>query len=176
MMHLGRHLLVVARLLGLSVAMFGFGYLMVPIYDILCEVTGLNGKTGRIDVQAAQHLQIDDSRQIKVQFTGGVNASADWEFSPAISSMMVVPGKTYTMTYHAKNLQDVPVTGQAVPSVSPRIASKHFNKAECFCFTNQIFAANEAKDMPVTFVVETGLPPQVDTLTLAYTFFRVETE
>ena len=26
--------------------MFSFGYALVPLYDVFCDVTGLNGKTG----------------------------------------------------------------------------------------------------------------------------------
>lgn len=172
----GRHAKVVGKLIATGVAMFGFGYLMVPIYDILCEVTGLNGKTGRIDAYAARSLPIDESRSVTVQFTGMVNGQDAWRFEPTITSLEVIPGKTYTMTYRATNLRNESVAGQATPSVAPREASKHFNKAECFCFTRQLFAANETKDMPVTFVVEQDLPPQVDTLTLAYTFFRIEAD
>ncbi len=153
------------------VAMFGFGYLMVPLYNILCEVTGLNGKTGVISEAQAGELVIDEDRWIKVEFSGTVNVSGPWEFRPGQDSIQVQPGKQYSISYVAKNLADEQVVGQAVPSVAPRQASKYFSKTECFCFTNQVFEANEEKDMPVVFVVDPALPKSVDSIVLSYTFF-----
>ncbi len=153
------------------VAMFGFGYLMVPLYNILCEVTGLNGKTGVISEVQASELVIDEDRWINVEFSGTVNVSGFWEFKPAQASLKVRPGQQYAISYVAKNLADKRVVGQAVPSVAPRQASQYFNKTECFCFTKQVFEAHEEKDMPVVFVVDPALPQSVDSLVLSYTFF-----
>ena len=162
---------IVRKLSFLVIGMFGFGYLMVPIYDILCEVTGLNGKTGVVDASEAKAIQVDLSREITVEFVANLNQSASWEFKPDVVSMKVHPGKTYTTTYYARNTASRDVVGQAVPSVSPREASRYFNKTECFCFTNQLFAAKESKHMPLTFVVDPNIPKTVKTLTLSYTFF-----
>lgn len=159
------------KLVFVVVGMFGFGYLMVPLYNILCEVTGLNGKTGVISTVEAGELVVDEDRWVNVEFTGTVNVSGPWEFRPAQASLKVQPGKQYNISYVARNLADHQVIGQAVPSVAPRQASKYFNKTECFCFTKQVFEANEEKDMPVTFVVDPALPKSVDSVVLSYTFF-----
>lgn len=162
---------VSVKLLGVVVGMFGFGYLMVPLYNVLCEVTGLNGKTGVISTAQAGELVVDEDRWINVEFTGTVNVSGPWEFRPAQDSLMVQPGKPYNISYIATNLADHQVVGHAVPSVAPRMASKYFNKTECFCFSPQAFAASEEKDMPVTFVVDPAIPRSVDSVVLSYTFF-----
>lgn len=161
----------VVRHLAIVVAMFGFGYLMVPIYDVLCDITGLNGKTGVIDAQASAELKADESREITVEFVSVINASGEWEFRPNQARMTVSPGKLYTTSYYARNLADRVVVGQAVPSVAPLVASKHFNKTECFCFNNQVFEAGADMDMPLTFVIDPALPRSVETVTLSYTFF-----
>lgn len=155
------------------VLMFGFGYLMVPIYNVFCEITGLNGKTGTISVAEASAISVDQQRMVKVEFSSTLNQYAPWDFGPAVPSMMVHPGKQYKTTYSATNKRSTQMVGQAVPSVSPGRAAKHFNKTECFCFTQQTFAGGETLDMPLIFIVDPDLPKDVDTVTLSYTFFDV---
>ena len=162
-----RHLFII------PIAMFGFGYLMVPIYDVFCDLTGLNGKTGSISEAQAQVITVDENRLIKVEFISSLNQEAEWEFAPVVKSMMVNPGRPYTTSYTAVNQLDVEMVGQAIPSVSPAKAASYFNKTECFCFNQQKFAANEEKDMPLTFVVDPELPDDISTVTLSYTFFDV---
>jgi len=166
-----RHLSL--KLLVVVFAMFGFGYLMVPLYNVLCEVTGLNGKTGTISSVEAGQLVAED-RWVNVEFSATVNVSGPWEFKPTQASLMVQPGKTYSISYTATNLLDEPVIGHAVPSVAPRQASKFFSKTECFCFTPQQFEAREEKEMPVVFVIDPALPRSVDSLVLSYTFFDAD--
>ena len=145
------------HLFAIPVAMFGFGYLMVPIYDVFCDITGLNGKTGTISTA----VELFDMISV--------------EFQPEVSSMMVHPGKTYETRYVATNRLDRSRAGQAVPSVAPSRAATHFNKTECFCFEQQHFEARERKEMPLIFVVDPALPRDIDTVTLSYTFFELDT-
>ena len=153
--------------------MFGFGYLMVPIYNVFCDITGLNGKTGSIDQQQVEAIQIDEDRLVKVEFISSLNQAAQWDFNPTVKSMLVNPGKPYTTSYLAINQESRDMVGQAVPSVAPSKAANYFNKIECFCFNQQKFTANEEKRMPLTFVVDPGLPDDINTVTLSYTFFDV---
>ncbi len=155
------------------VLMFGFGYLMVPIYNAFCEMTGLNGKTGTLSQDQVVQMEVDNVRLVKVEFTGSLNQQAPWEFKPEETSMMVHPGQQYQASYVATNQLDRPVVGQAVPSVSPGRAASHFKKTECFCFVQQAFEAGETRHMPLVFVVDAALPDNVDTVTLSYTFFDV---
>lgn len=153
--------------------MFGFGYLMVPIYDVFCELTGLNGKTGSISTEQVQQLQVDDARLVKVEFVSTLNQQAPWVFGPEVNNMLVNPGKPYQTNYIAINQMNQEMVGQAIPSVAPLQASLYFNKTECFCFNQQKFEANEKKLMPLTFVVDPELPKDINTVTLSYTFFDV---
>lgn len=162
------------RLFAIPVLMFGFGYLMAPIYDIFCELTGLNGKTGSITVQRVGKMQVDETRRVKVEFMANLNRDTPLDFAPVEASLSVHPGKPYQTTYHARNLNAEAMTGQAVPSVSPSRAAAYFNKVECFCFGKQDFAANESRELPVRFVVHPDLPDDIETITLSYTFFEVE--
>jgi len=169
-----RHGRSVARILLVVVGMFGFGYLLVPMYGLLCEVTGLNGKTGRIDEQAvAARYTPDPDRTVTVQFVANKNQDMPWEFGPTVTEMKIHPGTVYATSFNARNPTGRPMVGQAVPSVAPNLAGRYFNKTECFCFTRQTLEAGEAKEMPLRFIVDPALPRQVHTLTLAYTFFDV---
>lgn len=163
-----------ARIALVALAMFGFGYLLVPLYDVFCEITGLNGKTGRVDEAAvAARYQPDMSRTVTVQFVANNNLGMPWEFGPVVASMQVHPGKVYATSFTARNPTPQDMVGQAVPSVAPGKASRYFNKTECFCFDQQALAAGETKDMPLRFIVDPNLPKDVHTLTLAYTVFDV---
>lgn len=167
------HGVLSAKLVLFAVGMFGFGYLMVPLYDIICDITGLNGKTGRVAIADIREQSAEASnREITVEFVGMVNAGASWEFKPEVTSMKVKPGVLYRTSYYAKNLSSKPVVGQASPSVSPFAAAKYFDKTECFCFTRQEFEGNAGRDMPVAFIVDSDVPANVDRITLSYTFFK----
>jgi cytochrome c oxidase assembly protein subunit 11 len=161
---------VVKNLLFVVVGMFGFGFALVPLYDVFCDITGLNGKTGD---QYASHeqVQVDTSREIKVEFLDNVNAEMPWEFKPLTYSVKVHPGEASRIEYVARNKTDRDIIGQAVPSVSPGIAAAHFQKTECFCFTEQVLKAGEEKIMPVVFMIDPSIDEDVHEVTLSYTFF-----
>ena len=165
--------MLTGKLLVMAVAMFGFGFLLVPIYDVFCEITGLNGKTTNYAEAASEAPDLD--RLVTVEFTGTVNQGGPWEFRPEQARMQVHPGKLYATTFYARNLADANVAGQAVPSVTPGQAAAYFRKTECFCFTRQEFAGGEARDMPLRFIVDPDLPQHVETVTLAYTMFATAT-
>lgn len=157
------------RLLLLTVAMFGFGFLLVPLYDAFCEITGFGGRTNTVAAVVTESP--DESRSIRIEFVTTVNEYAPWEFAPVLAGMDVTPGKLYSATFTARNLSADGKIGQAVPSVAPIAASEHFKKIECFCFTSQEFAAHEERALPLQFIVDPDLPDYVDTITLQYTFF-----
>lgn len=157
----------------LTVAMFGFGFAMVPMYNALCELTGLNGRDKGMQIVASVQEQPDLSREVTVQFLTVVNGGREWLFKPAVSEMKVHPGQLYTVSFTAENQLDQDVVGQAVPAVTPGKAARHLKKTECFCFNQQPFKAREAKNMPVRFMLDPELPADVHTVTLSYTFFDV---
>ncbi|MDH3646998.1 MAG: cytochrome c oxidase assembly protein [Gammaproteobacteria bacterium] len=156
------------KLVVIVAAMFGFGYLLVPMYDVFCELTGLNGKTTQTAVEVTESVT---DRRVAVEFMATVNQNAPWEFRPSVSKMLVQPGKLYDTTFFAKNRTEQALIGQAVPSVAPGQAAKHFQKTECFCFTEQKFDPLEGRDMPVRFILDPELPAHIETVTLSYTFF-----
>lgn len=161
---------VIARLMFVVVGMFAFGFALVPLYDVFCEVTGLNGKTGDRAV-AYDELQVDTSREVEVEFVASLNESMPWEFRPVQHAVTVHPGEATRIEYVAVNRTNRPITGQAVPSVAPGRAAEYFQKTECFCFTEQRLEPGEEKRMPVIFVVDPELPDDVSQLALSYTFF-----
>jgi len=160
------------RLLLVAVAMFGFGYALVPLYDLLCDVTGLNGKTQRSELAETKSLKVNTDRLVKVEFTTQVNTNLPWKFKALQGKISVHPGEMTTVKFLAKNLSSEAVTGQAIPSVAPSKAANHFKKIECFCFNQQTLQPGEEKEMAVQFVIDEKLAPGVDTITLAYTFFN----
>ncbi|MBM4226544.1 MAG: cytochrome c oxidase assembly protein [Gammaproteobacteria bacterium] len=163
---------LVSRLALVVVAMFGFGYLLVPLYDVFCEVTGMNGKTGRLSAEQANSMTADPSRLVTVEFVTSVNSGFPWNFKPMVSRVEVVPGKQMEVMFEVTNRTSDTAIGQAVPSVAPNEAARYFSKTECFCFTEQKLAPGETRQMPVRFIVDPRLPKNIESLTLGYTFFR----
>jgi cytochrome c oxidase assembly protein subunit 11 len=160
------------KLAGVAVGMFVFGYALVPLYDVICEVTGLNGKTGRAEATVGD--KVDQERWVTVEFTGNSMSGLPWEFRSLQKSMRVHPGEVAVAYYEARNTVSEAITGQAVPSVAPNKAAAHFKKIECFCFSQQQLKAGEYKKMPVRFVVSADLPKEVSTVTLSYAFFNAD--
>ncbi len=159
-------------LAALAVAMFGFGYLLVPLYDKFCEITGIGGRTGDAVAVEALSGEIDTSRVVTVHFDATVNSALPWRFEPTQRMMDVHPGKLYETKYVAYNLSNRPVIAQAVPSVAPGRASLFFNKTECFCFTEQLLGPGESRDMPVRFIVDPNLPQGTSLVTLSYIIYK----
>jgi cytochrome c oxidase assembly protein subunit 11 len=165
---------VVTRLAMVVLGMFGFGFALVPLYDVFCQVTGLNGKTGRIGLEQALSEKVDAGRMVTVEFLATVNSELPWEFRPVMKKIRVHPGEVTEVRYQARNLTGDTVTGQAVPSLAPGQAARYFNKTECFCFTRQTLGPRETRDMPLRFVVDPDLPAGIRTVSLSYTFYAAE--
>ncbi len=165
---------LIVKLSVLVAGMFGFGFALVPLYNVFCDLTGFNGKTGSmVEAAAIAEQQVDRNRSVTVEFVATLNESMAWEFRPTKGELQVHPGKLYTTSFYARNKAHQNMVGQAVPSVAPGLAAAHFKKTECFCFQRQLFKAGEERKMPVSFLVDTDLPPDVKTITLSYTFFDV---
>ena len=167
---------VVKRLGIAALLMFGFGFALVPLYDVFCEITGLNGKTGRIELEEALSQTVDEDREVTVEFLATVHSELPWEFRPMVRRIKVHPGEVTEVNYFARNKTDELVAGQAIPSLAPGLAAKYFNKTECFCFTRQVLQPGESKEMPLRFVVDPQLPEEVRTVSLSYAFFPEENE
>lgn len=161
---------LVFRLGVLAVAMFAFGFLLVPLYEVMCKITGIGGRTNAVAATVAASQEISD-RLVTVEFVAVLNEQAPWEFRPTVSSIQVHPGQLYDTAFFARNLTDGVLVGSAVPSVAPGQAAKHFIKTQCFCFTQQNFTAGEGRNMGVQFMVDPTLPDYIDRITLSYTFF-----
>lgn len=162
----------VIKLVLATCIMFSFGYALVPLYNVFCTITGLNGKTGRLTEAQAAALPVDESRSITVEFVTNVDAQMPWDFKPLVNKVVVHPGVETQVEFEVHNWDVGSVNGQAVPSVAPNTVAKYFKKTECFCFTQQTLAAGETRRMPVRFIVDPRLPREVTVLTLGYTFFQ----
>jgi len=161
------------KLIVVTLVMFGFGFALVPLYEKICEVTGINLLTRR-DSQAeafARNTQVDTSRKVVVEFDA--NGRGAWQFRPEVNSLEVHPGELVTVVYALVNTRDAPTTGQAIPSYAPQVSGQYFRKLECFCFEQQELGGKETRKFPVVFVVDPKLPKDVNTITLSYTFFEV---
>lgn len=154
--------------------MFGFGFALVPLYDAFCDITGLNGKTGRVEASTIDHSQVDLSRTIEVRFLANTSTGLAWSFEPVVKKMSVHPGQVYEALYRVRSTTDQETTGQAVPSVSPGLAAGHFNKTECFCFTEQKLAGRESREMPLRFIIGKDIDKNIEQITLSYTFFNID--
>nr|WP_067296831.1 cytochrome c oxidase assembly protein [Marinobacterium profundum] len=162
--------LVLQLVLG-GILMFGFGFALVPLYDVFCRITGLNGKITNTGPIAAE--EADTSRDIRVQFIGINNEAMPWEFRPTLNTVSVNPGEMRQMAYFARNPTSARMVAQAIPSVTPAEAAQYLHKVSCFCFDQQALDADEDMEMPLLFVIDKKLPADIHTITLSYTLFDI---
>lgn len=161
---------MLVKLAVIALGMFGFGFALVPFYEKICQVAGINNL---LQPDTVTNTQVDLSRSVIIEFDANTH-DMPWRFRPLEASVTVHPGELKTINYEVVNTRDRPVSGQAIPSYGPQFAAQYFRKLECFCFNKQTLAAGEKRQMPVTFVVDPALPADVGTITLSYTFFEVE--
>ncbi|MCP5268542.1 MAG: cytochrome c oxidase assembly protein [Zoogloeaceae bacterium] len=182
------HKKLIGKLLLAVAAAFAFGFALVPLYDVLCTVTGFNGKTEGGPINgfsrgglgnesgsgsvAAAPSRIDRSRTVTVEFTGTVMPGLPWDMRPLTFSKELHPGELHQVIYLVRNTSDRPIVGQAVPSVTPGQAAQHFDKIECFCFTQQALAPGESREMPLLFIVKPEISSDIKHITLSYAFFN----
>jgi cytochrome c oxidase assembly protein subunit 11 len=158
------------RLAIVALAMFGFGFALVPFYQQICAALGVGSLVERSD--APSNTQIDYSRTVVIELDSNAH-DLPWRFRPLVRHVTVHPGELATVEYEVVNVRGAPVTGQAVPSYGPQHAGEYFKKIECFCFTQQTLAAGETRRMPVTFVIDPKLPSGITSIAISYTFFQV---
>jgi len=163
----------VIKLVMVAVAMFAFVFVvMVPLYNVLCDVLGINGKTSG-DAYTAIEVQVDESREVTIQFVATNNDGMPWEFRPVTTVMKVNPGAVNDTVFYARNPLPQAMVAQAVPSISPARAAEYFHKTECFCFNQQPLDGLSEVDMPLQFIVDQELPRDIRTITLSYTMFDI---
>lgn len=163
----------VAKLVAVVVIMFAFVFVvMVPLYNVLCDALGINGKTSG-QVYEAATIQVDESREITVQFFATNSDGMPWEFKPSVTTMRVNPGAVNDTVFLARNPVARDMVAQAIPSVSPARAAEYFHKTECFCFNQQPLGARQSTEMPLQFIVDQELPRDIKTITLSYTMFDI---
>ncbi len=168
---------MLVKLMVISAAMFAFGYALIPMYRVLCEVTGINVVTSKNNYgtravhATSKNTQVDESRLITVEFDS--NTQGPFRFRSVKNSMQVHPGEMIQVVYEVVNAQGRNISAQAIPSYAPMQATEHFTKLECFCFEEQTLKPNESREMPVVFIIDPALPKGIKNITLSYTFFEV---
>jgi cytochrome c oxidase assembly protein subunit 11 len=160
-------LLLLVGVLG----MFGFCYMLVPLYELVCKREGINGKSVLSPVKAAPGMRVDYARTIKVDFTTTLHGSLKFKFIPLQRHIEIHPGETKLIYFYAENQTGNELTVQAIPSITPMDAARFLKKTQCFCFTQQYFFKGERADMPVYFFIDPDVPKEVKEITLSYTLF-----
>lgn len=158
------------RLGVIVIGMFGFGYLLVPFYEKICQATGLRNIAAP---DVVTNTQVDATRSVRIEFDSNLR-NLPWTFKPLQGTASVNPGEVGQVLYEVANRTDRPITGQAIPSYAPQEASRYFKKLDCFCFAKQTLQPGEVRQMPVVFVIDPEMPRDIGTVTLSYTFFEVE--
>lgn len=149
---------------------FAFGFALVPLYNVICDVTGYGDKSKLREASSIEATP-DVNRQVTIELLADSPSFGDWEFRPAQPTVEVHPGQLYEAKFYARNLRAQPVTAQAIPSIAPLQATKYFHKTECFCFKPQAFDARQERELTVRFIVDPKLPRNIDRLTLAYAMY-----
>ncbi len=158
--------------LGIGVLlMFGFCYLLVPLYSLLCSEAGINGRATNDPTLVPNGMKIDKTRTIKVEFNAVVHGKLGFVFKPLQHFVYIHPGQSKLVYYYARNNTGKGITVQAIPSITPDAAAKYLKKTQCFCFTQQYFFKGEKADMPVYFYIDPAVPKDVHDMTLSYTLF-----
>ncbi|AOT06713.1 cytochrome c oxidase assembly protein [Pseudoalteromonas luteoviolacea] len=165
------HTALIQKLVLTVLGMFAFAFALVPLYDVFCDITGLNGK---VDLVVAQKSEgVDESREVEVSFTTHAKSTTPFKVKALQYSVNVQPGKLSEVKFLAHNFSDRDRVMQAIPSVSPGQAAKYLHKLACFCFDQQPMAANESVEFTLRFYVDTELPKDVQELTLSYTLYDI---
>lgn len=153
---------------------FAFGFALVPLYRVLCDITGYGDRTQL--VRAANAVEADTvvDRAITVEFMSTTPSMGEWELAPERGDMQVRPGKLYEAKFVARNLRAQAVTAQAIPNIAPSQATRYFQKTECFCFKPQHFEGEQSRELIVRFIVDPKLPLNIDRLTLAYSMYTTD--
>ena len=159
------------KLVVIVIVMFGFGFALVPFYQKICQATGFWNLLNPDQVSAA-NTQVDLSRTVTIEFDASIR-QLPWDFKPEVVAIKAHPGELVNVMYDIANTTDRAMVGQAIPSYAPGVAAQYFKKLECFCFARQTLGPHESRRMPVVFVVDPGLPADVHTITLSYTFFEI---
>ena len=163
---------LVLKLTMLVIGMFGFGFALVPLYDVFCDITGINGKTSN-EVARYENVTVDKSRQVTIQFITRTHSNMPWDFHSTTKKVTVYPGEMNQVDFYAKNNSNRAVIGQAIPSVAPGQAALFLEKTECFCFNQQPLNAGEETLMPMKFFVNPDLPEDINFFTLSYTLYDI---
>lgn len=163
---------LIVKLAGIVVGMFAFGFALVPLYDVFCDITGINGKT-RDTAATYENVVVDENREVIVEFITRTNKQVPWAFEPVTKRMTVHPGEMHQVEFILENSESRDVIAQAVPSVSPGQAALFLNKTECFCFEQQPLSAGQRVVMPMSFYVDPELPEEIEVFTLQYTLYDV---
>jgi cytochrome c oxidase assembly protein subunit 11 len=163
------------RLAVFAAGSFAFGFALVPLYSVLCDVTGYGDRAQLVRAADANEAP-DESRTITVELVSNIPSFGEWEFRPEAGDLKVQPGRFYEAKFVAKNLRTMPVTAQAIPSIAPLQATQYFQKTECFCFTPQHFDASQTRELTVRFIVDPKLPLNIDRMTLAYSMYTTDSK
>jgi cytochrome c oxidase assembly protein subunit 11 len=160
--------------LGVVFGMIGMSFASVPLYRMICQVTGWGGTTQMVAENTSDKIY---DREITVRFNTDVARGMPWEFKPELRSVKVKVGQDGLIAFVARNEADEPVTGTAVYNVTPLKVAKYFYKTQCFCFGEQTLNPGQTQHMPVTFFVDPDIMKDRDmddvkTITLSYSFFR----
>lgn len=166
------HAKLTLKLVLVTLLMFGFGYALVPLYDVLCQITGINGKTEPVAAAAATG-EVDRSRTVTLELVAYPFPGFEGKFAPVVQRIEVHPGELSSTHFMVENLADSARVLQAVPSVTPGLGARYLHKTECFCFQQQHLAIGEKAELPLRFYIDQALPAEMHTLTLSYTLYDV---
>ncbi len=164
----------ILKLVAISVLMFVFAFVvMPPLYDLFCDITGLNGKMSDKPFEGEVISEMPSDRQIEVKFFVENNSQMPWDFRPEVRSVMVGVGESTQINYLAHNPTNKRMVARAVPSMIPSNVAQYFLKHECFCFNEQPLAAGASAKLGVEFTIDPDLPSNVSSIILSYSLFDI---
>lgn len=162
----------------IPISMFAFGFALVPLYDVFCEVTGLNGKNYSVqsDQPVTSNEEHIETMIVDLRLTSDPESRDHWQFQPEQKVIPIQSGKMIKTHYELTNPTDKEITVRAVPSIAPGHWAKYLVKIECFCFDEQPVPPNGTVELPLQVTLSANTPEEVNQLTLSYRIYLKDSE
>jgi cytochrome c oxidase assembly protein subunit 11 len=148
--------------------MFGFAFAMVPLYRVFCEVTGINRDEAQV---LAINTQVDTSRLVLVQLLANVEMPPSGACTRPAAAIPAHPGELIQVDFELENLADRAVSGLAVASYAPAAARAISARSNVSASASSIWRPGTAR-LPVMFVLDRQIPPDLGVVTAVLPFFR----
>ncbi len=149
-------------------------FVLVPLYGLLCAVTGYNLQPNNTKVVLTDTGTSD--REISLYIEARVLDNLPLKFSVDVPHQVIRVGKRMTNVFRIENYSDHPVSFRPIHLVSPQHAALSFTMLVCFCFNDQTIEPGGVREFPVVYGQGADLDPRVKEVTVGYTLLAIKVD